>query len=637
MTVLHLAYTELRRIAATWIGKLTLLTLVLIPTLYAGLYLYANSDPYSNLDQVPAAVVMEDEGATDSAGKPLEYGDDIAQELISQDSFDWQEASRRDAVAGVGDGTYEFALVIPRDFSASLVDVAADRDSRIRMVTNDANSYVSTTVANQLVVDVRQAIATEVSQRAASTFLLGLSDVRETILDSAEGLSELDGDLDEVGALAGEVTEDTSGLAGDADELAELVADTEELIASAVGAGDGSGAADVGPVAQSAQRLAGSLTAAANAADNASDRAGSASGRYASGRSELSRVMDERAISEEDQAAILDVYDRAGGGLPAVRSATRATQNALNGRAAAAREISGAVSRLDLTSESSPVDLDALTEAAAELSGVAEELAESTEEVGSSLEEVEGATGKLSRTLSDSADQIPATDEESRAGIARTLSDPVQVRAASADTDSHSTGLAPFVLALAAWIGALVLFWLVRPLSRRALAGNAPSWRTAFGGWLAPAAVAVVQGTLLMAATVVAIELQDSRVPATLGFLLLTCATFVAIIHALVSWLGVSGVFVALVLMFLQVITAGGTFPWETTPSVLHPLHHVLPMSYAVEGLRQLMFGGYSDRLLLHIGVLLAWLAGALLLATWVARRQRVWTPAKVAPGLVLR
>ena len=636
MTALHLAYTELRRIAATWVGKLTLLALVLIPTLYAGLYLYANSDPYANLDQVPAAVVMEDQGATDATGKPLEYGDDIAQELIAQDSFDWQEATRRDAVAGVGDGTYEFALVIPQDFSASLVDVAADSDSRIRMVTNDANSYLSTTVANQLVVDVRQAIATEVSQRAASTFLLGLSDVRETILDSAEGLRDLDGDLDEVGALAGEVTEDTSGLAGDADELAELVADTEELIAGATGT-TGDGADRVGPIAQAAQQLAGSLTAAANAADEASDRADSASARYASGRGELNSLMDERAISDEDQAAILDVYDRAGSGLPGVRSATRATEARLSGRPADAREIAGAVSRLDLTSESSPVDLDALTEAAAELSGVAEELAESNQEVQSSLEEVTGATGKLSRALSGSAEQIPATDEESRAGIARTLSDPVQVRAASADTDSHSTGLAPFVLALAAWIGALVLFWLVRPLSRRALAGNAPSWRTAFGGWLAPAAVAVVQGALLMAATVVAIELQDSRVPATLGFLLLTCACFVAIIHALVSWLGVSGVFVALVLMFLQLITAGGTFPWETTPAVLHPLHHVLPMGYAVEGLRQLMFGGYSDRLLLHIGVLLAWLAGALLLSTWVARRQRVWTPAKVAPGLVLR
>ena len=141
-------------------------------------------------------------------------------------------------------------------------------------------------MANQLVVDVRQAIATEVSQRAASTFLLGLSDVRETILDSAEGLRDLDGDLDEVGALAGEVTEDTSGLAGDADELAELVADAEELIAGATGT-TGDGADRVGPIAQAAQQLAGSLTAAANAADEASDRAGSASARYASGRGEL--------------------------------------------------------------------------------------------------------------------------------------------------------------------------------------------------------------------------------------------------------------------------------------------------------------------------------------------------------------
>ncbi len=633
MTVLHLAYTELRRIAASWLGKITLLTLVLIPTLYAGLYLYANSDPYANLDQVPAAVVMEDEGATDAAGRPLEYGDDIAQELISQESFNWKEAARRDAVEGVGDGTYEFALVIPKDFSASLVDVAADRDSRIRMITNDANSYLSTTVANQLVVDVRKAIATEVSQKAASTFLLGLSDVRETILDSAEGLGDLDSDLDRVGALAGEVNDDTAGLASDAEDLSGVISDIEELVTRATGPPQ----ANVGPIERSADQLGSALSSASSAADQAAGRARSATQRYGAGRGELNQVMDDRGISEEDQAAILGVYDRAGSGLPGLRSATSSVQNRLRGQAADARQIGNAVSRLDLTSDSSPIDLDEVSEASAELAGVAGELAESTEQVQGSLEEVSGTTGKLSRRLTDGAAEIPSTDEDSRAGIARTLSDPVQVEAASSSTDSHSTGLAPLVLALAAWIGAVVLFWLVRPLSRRALAGNAPSWRTAFGGWLAPAAVAVVQGGLLMGATLLAIELEATRVPATLAFLLLTCATFVAIIHALVSWLGVSGVFVALVLMFVQVITAGGTFPWETTPSVLHPLHHVLPMGYAVEGLRQLMFGGYSDRLLLHIGVLLAWLIGSLLVATLVARRQRVWTPPKVAPGLVLR
>jgi putative membrane protein len=149
--------------------------------------------------------------------------------------------------------------------------------------------------------------------------------------------------------------------------------------------------------------------------------------------------------------------------------------------------------------------------------------------------------------------------------------------------------------------------------------------------------VGVVQAGLLMVATVGAITLEETRVLPTLGFLVLVCVTFVAITHALCAWLGVTGLFLALVLMFLQAITAGGAFPWQTTPEVLHPLHHVLPMSYAVGGLRQLMFGGYSDRLLLNIAVLGAWLLGSLVVAGVVARRQRVWTPKKVAPDFVLR
>ena len=162
----------------------------------------------SNLDQVPAALVMEDRGADDAEGKPLEYGDDIAQALVDRDSFDFRELDRRDALEGVDDGSYDFALIIPRDFSASLAGVAADVDAaRIRMVTNDAHSYLSTTIANQLVVDVREAIAQEVSQKAANTFLQGLEGGSAPAVDLppaqpvAVPRDERDEDADDVDAL----------------------------------------------------------------------------------------------------------------------------------------------------------------------------------------------------------------------------------------------------------------------------------------------------------------------------------------------------------------------------------------------------------------------------------------------------
>ena len=68
-----------------------------------------------------------------------------------------------------------------------------------------------------------------------------------------------------------------------------------------------------------------------------------------------------------------------------------------------------------------------------------------------------------------------------------------------------------------------------------------------------------------------------------------TSAAFIAIIHALMARFGVVGQFVALVLMVLQLVSAGGTFPWQSLPTPLHQLHQVLPMSYAVDGVRRLM------------------------------------------------
>jgi hypothetical protein len=55
---------------------------------------------------------------------------------------------------------------------------------------------------------------------------------------------------------------------------------------------------------------------------------------------------------------------------------------------------------------------------------------------------------------------------------------------------------------------------------------------------------------------------------------------------------GAVGTFLGLVLMVVQLVSAGGAFPWQRLPNPLSALHHVLPMGYAVDGMRRLMYGG---------------------------------------------
>lgn len=96
------------------------------------------------------------------------------------------------------------------------------------------------------------------------------------------------------------------------------------------------------------------------------------------------------------------------------------------------------------------------------------------------------------------------------------------------------------------------------------MAANQTPLRVALGGWYTPALIGLVQMIALFTVVVVAIDIVPAHLPLTLVFLVLCSVTFIAILHMLNAWLGSSGQFLGLVMMVLQLITAGGTFPWQT-------------------------------------------------------------------------
>jgi putative membrane protein len=264
-------------------------------------------------------------------------------------------------------------------------------------------------------------------------------------------------------------------------------------------------------------------------------------------------------------------------------------------------------------------------------------LASGASSLSTGLGKLVSGASQLQQGLKQGLAQVPDVDPATRAATARTIADPVEIRnIAQTTAGSYGAGLAPFFVSLAAWIGGYVLFLLVRPLSNRAMAANQTPLRVALGGWLAPAALGAAQVLLLIALLAFGLRIMPSHLVLTPLFLVLVSVTFVAIVQALNAWLGTAGQFLALVLMLVQLVTSGGTFPWQTIPTSLHGLHHVLPMSYSVEALRHLLYGGDLSVVARDVALLLAWLAGALLLSSLAARRLRVWSVSRIKPELVL-
>ncbi|MDN5768567.1 MAG: hypothetical protein L0H96_09215 [Humibacillus sp.] len=107
--------------------------------------------------------------------------------------------------------------------------------------------------------------------------------------------------------------------------------------------------------------------------------------------------------------------------------------------------------------------------------------------------------------------------------------------------------------------------------------------------------------------------------------------------RALAARFGATGTFLGLVFLVIQLVGAGGIFPCQTLPAPLRAIPQVVPMSYAIDGLRPLMYGAALGPVLGDLAVLAVFVVSALALSTYAARRSRVWTPACIKPELALR
>ncbi|MDR7279574.1 YhgE/Pip domain-containing protein [Catenuloplanes atrovinosus] len=688
MSAVRLAVSELRRLTAGRAPTLVVLALAAVPLLYGGLYLYANADPYERLDRVPAALVVDDVGATQRDGTLMQAGARVGAELISDGTFDWRRTTAEAAEAGVRDGEFDFALRIPADFSASLISTTEavesggpPRQGTIVLTTNDANNYLVHTIAAQVATRVQESLSHEVGSRAAERFLLGFQHIYQRTSQAADGADTLaegagkahdgaekladrsaklaGGDHDllagarDLAAVAQAGGAGARGLATDADDLAgelgtlRTSSATLPDTARALADGAASVAAGAREAAVAAVALAGpdEATLSALDADAArltalgvpADEAEAIGARLAEARTAL-------AISRANTAALATRLDSLALGADQVDSDAAALATAVPGltaglgeAATGAAALTAGATRLADGSSSISDDAVALRDGIAASATGAAKIADGSADLEQGLGTLAGNARDLASGLRGGLAEIPNLDDATRTATAGTIADPVDVHTVRQnEAANYGAGLAPFFLSLAAWIGGYVLFLLVRPLSTRAMAANQSGLRVAVGGWLAPALLGAVQMGLLFAVVMLALRVDPVHPAGMAAFMMLASATFIAIIHMLNAWLGAVGQFLGLVLMVLQLVSAGGTFPWQTIPAPLHGLHHVLPMSYSVEGLRHLMYGGDAMAVGRAVSILTAYLLVALLLTALGARRHRVWTVARIKPEVVL-
>ncbi|MGE2833670.1 YhgE/Pip family protein [Mycobacterium sp. SMC-4] len=658
--------TDLKSYARGVMPRVAVVTIILMPLLYGAMYLWAFWNPFAEIDKIPVALVNQDRGIQ-AQGQSVRAGDEVATALRDSGQLNLTEMSAQDAAAGVADGRYYFSITLPENFSERIASPSGPdpEQAQLRFTFNEANNYLASIIGQNAAREILNQINAEVGERAIGTVVSGLTDAGQGLDQAADGAQQLASGLttanDGAHQLSTGATALSAGLRTAQSGSAQLAAGTQQL-SGAVDKATGPlldvldrvGELNINPddVAVTAQHLSGAVRSttdriaalninSAQAAavidqavaflENNPDPTIRDAGRALAGAQRLLRAEGIDPATDDGLIRLRDSAARLENELGDPNSQLRVfLTNAINGGLRAdVAQLRDGVDELNTGAHQ-------LDDGLRQLNAGGDRIADGAAELADGTQRLEAGGQELATRLRQGSTLVPDWSPQQRTEVARTLAAPVGLDLVTENpAATFGTGFAPFFLPLALFIGALIIWMLLKPLRSRPVMAGLGAVRVVLASYWPGLLIAVCQVVVMYAVVHFGVGLQAKYPLATVGFLILVAGTFLALIQAFNALFGEAiGRVVTLAFLMLQLVSAGGIYPVETTAKPFQIIHPFDPMTYAVNGLRHLIVGGIDARLWTAIAVLTGVLVVSLAASAWAARRNRQYTMDRLHPPI---
>lgn len=642
--------SEIKRFGRSRMTRAAVVVLMLLPLVYGALYLWAYWDPFGQVDKMPVALVNSDRGAVVS-GQQINVGSEIAKSLTDDASLNWHVVDADEARHGVDHGQYYFMLELPPDFSEAIASplTGNPKQANLNAVYNDANNYISSNIGRTAIDQVLNAVSTRISGQAVNQVLSVVVSSGAGIKQAADGAAQLsDGAAkvdDGAGQLAAGLHTARSGsaqLATGAKQLSDGITKATDPLVAVTSA--------LSKVGGDTQKLEDGTAALRQA----NDQIGAITGAQDSAATVLTAVIDQLSASPDPIAnnaagTLRGVQDdlRAHQFTPQIRQQLTDAENAAISMTSSLRNpgspLNSALDQVGSKNSDLTAKLNQLRSGAQQLASGNAELASGIAKLDTGAGQLKSGTtqlrsgsAELATKLADGAGQVPDWTPAQKAAIADTIGGPVHLQNSSENAaPNFGTGMAPFFITLALFFGALVLWMVLRPLQNRPIAAEVLAIRVVLASYLPAAVIGTFQAIILYCVVRFALGMQVAHPVAMLGFMILVSCAFVAATQAINAFVGPAvGRVLLMALLMLQLVSAGGMYPVETTSRPFQLFHNYDPMTYGVNGLRQLILGGIDHRLWQAIITLLVIWVGALTISSLSARRNRLWNMTRLMPAI---
>ncbi len=602
--------------------RLALIVIILMPLLYGALYLWAFWNPFDAVNKMPVALVNADKGA-DVNGQRLEAGNDVVAGLIDSHQLDLHVVSAAEAERGLAHGDYYFTITLPEDFSAALASPTGDdpRSAQLQFTYNDANNYLATVIGQDAAQQVVNQVGAQVGAQTFDVVFSQLDPMEAKVTEAADGAGELAAGLKQAKGGADELNAGVQELAGG------VLTATDPLLAAAQEhAATGPSAAEVNArlerVGKTADTVNRRLSTAATAQSQAYQAVVGLIAQLKASPDPLVRSLAPALEPVRNFLATEGLGPDATGDLAAIAEDSALLAAQLNDPASPLNKILGIVESGDLVT-----DLE-------KVRGAVTELSDGTAQLAGGLGELSTGADQLASGLQEGAAALPNWSPAQQEQLAKVLGQPVELKERYDNrAPTFGTGFAPFFFGLALFVGSIIAWMLFTPLQARPVAHGLHPFRVILASYAPTFAVGILQAAILYLVTVFAIGMRPAHPWATFLFMVLMSAAFLAMIQAFNALLGPSvGRVVTLAFLMVMLTSAGGIYPVPTTTLPFQYIHWVDPMTYSVNGLRQLTLGGIDYRLWVAIAVLAGITALFLAASTWAAYRNRQYNMDRLYP-----
>jgi len=678
----NMVRAEWQHLCKNKILLLSMAVISFIPIMYSGFFLGSIWDPYGQVKNLPVAFVNQDKGAQLN-GQTLNIGQSVEQKLKNNHDLGWEFVNKQQADSGVSSGHFYAVVTIPTDFSAKAASITATQPQQavIRYTTTPAKNYIGSLVSNQAAEKVKTSVAEQITQAYAKGVLENVDKLGDGLETAAGGAATLRGGLTQLQAGAQTYTGGVRQLAVNqramANGLARLGDGSRQLQAGLGQLSNGlPSESQVAQLTNGMEQLQAGLNQLNTSVHNPSPMLVSQQNKVQSEAQALAQTMQTAAADLTAAGGTLQTlgHDAVSSGgsttitLPQIGQLSQAfskTQTISVQAAALLKDLQILTQSLSTQQAQLQTGVSTLNNgvnqlapnATAALNGynsvraVNDQLLAGSSSLASGLAQAQTGSQQLANgaRLLDSRSGVLTNGASQLADGANTLStkladasrqlkiqptgaatqqqmaSPVKSETTKrGDVPNYGYALAPYVLSLSLFVGAIALN-IIYPIRKTfAEQENAYRW------WLAKASVtgvaAFVQATILMLIMVYCLGLVPDHPVNFIGAIYLTSFVYMSIVSLLVIVLDNPGRFLAMVLLVLQMGSSEGTFPIQTANSFFQAVNPLVPMTYSIRSLRQAISGGlgssfYSDSMWVLAGFLLA--ANLLMIGFFIYRGKR--------------